>query len=222
VSTDEVYGEAPADYAFKENDPINPSNPYSAAKAAADLLVKSYSKTYGLDVVITRCSNNFGPNQFPEKLIPKTIISIITGSPIFIYGDGLQVRDWIFVENHVEALLSVMEKGQSGEIYNVSTQNLMTNLEMISRIQAVVKEKTGKDGQIVFVKDRPGHDRRYSIDSEKIKGQLNWKQITGFEDSLSKTIEWYVNNKKWWGPLLNKNVMHPQPWEVSWDAVEQK
>lgn len=222
VSTDEVYGEAPAGREFKESDPVNPSNPYSAAKAAADLLVKSYSRTYGLNAVITRCSNNFGSNQFPEKLIPKTIISIITGSPIYVYGDGLQVRDWIFVENHVDALLSVMEKGQSGEIYNVSTQNLMTNLDMISRVQTLVKNRTGKEGRIMFVKDRPGHDRRYSINSEKLERHLGWKQTVAFEEALSRTVEWYLGNEKWWRPLLDQKIMHPQPWEASWNTGEQK
>jgi dTDP-glucose 4,6-dehydratase len=222
VSTDEVYGEAPTNHEFKESDPVNPGNPYSAAKAAADLLVKSYNRTYGLDVVITRCSNNFGPNQFPEKLIPKTIISTIIGSPIYVYGDGLQVRDWIFVENHVDALLSAMREGRRGEIYNVSTRNLMTNLDIISKVQTLIKNKTGREGQVVFVKDRPGHDRRYSINSDKLKEQLGWKRTIAFEDALARTIEWYLSNEKWWRPLLNQNVMHPRPWEASWNTGGQE
>jgi dTDP-glucose 4,6-dehydratase len=217
ISTDEVYGESREDYSFKETDSIGPNNPYSASKAAADLLVKSYCRTYGLNTVITRCTNNFGPNQFPEKLIPKTIVSILRNEPIFIYGDGKQVRDWLYVGNHANAIYLVILKGKSGDIYNVSASNLITNIDIINRICWIVKQKTGKETEIKFTTDRPGHDRRYSLDSTKIKEELGWRADTDFDSALHETVSWYLENEAWWNPLVNASILHPQPWKLDWN-----
>jgi dTDP-glucose 4,6-dehydratase len=217
ISTDEVYGESREDYSFKETDSIGPNNPYSASKAAADLLVKSYCRTYGLNAVITRCTNNFGPNQFPEKLVPKTIISILRNTPIFIYGDGKQVRDWLYVKNHVEAIYLVVRKGKSGEVYNISASNLLTNVDIINRICWIVKQKTGKETEIKFSTDRPGHDRRYSLDSTKIKEELGWRPDIDFDTALYQTVSWYLENEAWWTPLVNASILHPQPWKLDWN-----
>jgi dTDP-glucose 4,6-dehydratase len=214
ISTDEVYGESREGYSFKETDSISPNNPYSASKAAADLLVKSYCRTYGLNAVITRCTNNFGPNQFPEKLVPKTIISILRNVPIFIYGNGKQIRDWIYVRSHAKAIYVVMLKGKPGDIYNISASNLMTNIEMINRICWIVKQKTGKETEIKFTTDRPGHDRRYSLDSTKIKEELHWRPDTDFDTALYETVSWYLGNEAWWKPLVNASILHPQPWKL--------
>jgi dTDP-glucose 4,6-dehydratase len=217
ISTDEVYGESRQDYSFKETDSINPNNPYSASKAAADLLVKSYFRTYGLNAVITRCTNNFGPNQYPEKLVPKTIIRILRNLPIFIYGNGEQVRDWLHVRNHVKAVYLVMLKGKSGDIYNISTSNLMTNIDIVNKICSIVKQKTGKVAEIKFTPDRPGHDRRYSLDSTRIKEELDWRPETDFYTALSETVSWYLENEAWWSPLVNASMLHPQPWNLDWN-----
>jgi dTDP-glucose 4,6-dehydratase len=215
ISTDEVYGEAEQDQFFKEIDPTNPSNPYSASKAAADLLVRSFFKTYGLKTVITRCTNNFGPNQFPEKLIPKTIIRILRDLPVFIYGNGEQVRDWLYVDNHVKAIYDVMCKGRSGEIYNISSSNLMTNLDMVNKVSSIVKEHTNKETEIKFTDDRPGHDRRYSLNSTKIIKELGWRPKVDFNTALFETVMWYLENEMWWNPLVNASIIHPQPWNLS-------
>jgi dTDP-glucose 4,6-dehydratase len=216
VSTDEVYGAAQTGYSFKENDAINPSNPYSATKAGADLLLQSYFMTYGMNISITRCTNNFGPYQFPEKLIPKTIVSIMRGLPIYLYGDGSQIRDWLYVSDHVEAIRIVMKKGKAGETYNISASNEVSNAELANKIQYIVKEKSRKVSQIVFTEDRPGHDKRYSLNSRKIKEDLGWRPKVAFEDALLQTVVWYLNNEKWWEPLITPSVLHPEPWKLQW------
>lgn len=214
ISTDEVYGEAQLDYSFKETDSVNPNNPYSASKAAADLLVKSYCRTYGLNGVITRSTNNFGPNQFPEKLVPKTIIRILHDLPVFIYGNGEQIRDWLYVRNHVKAIYLAMLKGKSNNIYNISTSDLMTNIDIVNKICLIVKQKTGKEAEIKFTADRPGHDRRYSLDSTRIREELVWRPEKDFDTALSETVLWYLENEAWWSPLIDASIMHPQPWKL--------
>ncbi|MFP4642334.1 MAG: dTDP-glucose 4,6-dehydratase [Chloroflexota bacterium] len=195
VSTDEVYGSAEDGVSFDETALLAPSSPYSASKAAADLMCGAYWKTHNLPVVITRCSNNYGPFQFPEKLIPLVISNALEGKEIPVYGDGLNVRDWIYVEDHCRALDTVMQKGKPGGIYNIAADNERTNLQIVEAILHAV----GKPRSLMtFVKDRPGHDRRYALDIEKIKHQLGWKPATAFEEGIRKTIEWYTQNETWW------------------------
>jgi dTDP-glucose 4,6-dehydratase len=220
VSTDEVYGEAKEDDSFSEKDPINPTNPYSASKASADLLVRAYCSTYDLNGVITRCTNNFGPNQFPEKLLPKTIIMILRSTPISLYGDGQQIRDWLYVQNHVDAIYQVMLKGRAGEIYNISTNNLLKNIDMVEKIRSIVKQKTGKETEIKLTNDRPGHDRRYSLDSTKIRSEIGWSPLVDFDKALQDTIRWYLENKHWWAPLVNESILHQQPWIIDWSKKD--
>jgi dTDP-glucose 4,6-dehydratase len=197
ISTDEVYGST-LDRSFKEIDPLCPSSPYSASKASADLMVIAFYKTYGVDVNIVRSSNNFGPYQYPEKLIPKSILRALTGKHLPIYGDGTQIRDWTYVIDNCEAINLVALKGNSGEIYNIASGNELTNLEVAQHILKIL----GKPNELIkFVSDRPGHDRRYSLDTTKIKS-LGWKPKHSFKVSLRKTIEWYLNNESWWKPLL--------------------
>jgi dTDP-glucose 4,6-dehydratase len=211
VSTDEVYGQAEQG-SFKEEQTLMPSNPYSASKAAADMLVMAYHRTYGLNAMITRCTNNFGPYQFPEKFIPKTIIRGLKGLPIPVYGSGKNVRDWIYVQDHCEAILSVLKKGKPGEVYNVSSGNELSNIEVARRILSLI----GKSEELLtFVEDRPGHDLRYSLDSSKIMSALNWKPKFAFKDRLEATVDWYSRNKWWWGPLANANVLSATPWKPS-------
>jgi dTDP-glucose 4,6-dehydratase len=211
VSTDEVYGEA-LEGSFTENTPPKPSNPYSAAKAAADMFVMSYHKTYGLNVSITRCTNNFGPYQLPEKLIPKTIIRGLRDLPIPIYGYGLNIRDWIYVQDHCEAISTVLEKGNPGEIYNVSAGNEIPNIDIAKKIIGLLKKP---ESLITFVEDRPGHDTRYSLDSSKIQSTLGWKPKCSFEESLKSTVYWYLNNEHWWTPFATEVILHPTPWKLS-------
>jgi dTDP-glucose 4,6-dehydratase len=213
VSTDEVYGEAGNNYSFKEDDNLNPSNPYSSTKAAADLLVSSYFKTYGLRTAITRCTNNFGSHQFPEKLIPRTIIKILHGLDVLIYGSGDQVRDWIYVLDHVKAIDIVTRKGLPGETYNISASNPMRNLDLVKRISSLVEAKTAKSARIKSVEDRPGHDYRYSLDSTKINTELGWKPETKFESSLEETVDWYLDNEAWWHDFVDPYVTNPHPWK---------
>ena len=189
ISTDEVYGECPPGYSFVETDRLSPNNPYSATKAAADLLIGSYFRTYGLDTCITRCTNNFGPNQFPEKLIPKTIIRILNRLPVVLYGDGKQERDWLYVEDHVRAIYKVMNIGRSNETYNISACNLISNLELVQSIRDITMKITGKKSTIELIEDRPGHDRRYSLDSRKIRDELQWKPIIDFQQALVGTCK---------------------------------
>ena len=210
VSTDEVYGEA-VKGSFKEASPLKPSNPYSASKAAADMFVIAYHRTYQLNTVITRCTNNFGPYQFPEKLIPKTIIRALRNMPIPIYGSGKNIRDWIYVLDHCEAINLILEKGRPGEIYNISAENEKTNLEVVRKILQILE----KPGELVtFVEDRPGHDLRYSLDSSKIRSELGWKPRFSFEEALEATVNWYRSNEWWWKPLATEEVLHPTPWRL--------
>ena len=210
VSTDEVYGDI-EEGSFKEEDTLRPSSPYSASKASADLFVLAYVRTYGLNAVITRCTNNYGMHQFPEKLIPKAIIRAKMDKKIPIYGTGKNVRDWIYVKDHCEAINLVLEKGEIGENYNISSGAEKNNLEIVNEILGIM----GKKDLIEFVEDRPGHDIRYSLDSSKIN-KLGWKPKHGFEDGLKETIEWYLNNEWWWKSLADEKVLHPTPWKLKW------
>ena len=194
VSTDEVYGSTETGK-FTEESPLSPNSPYAASKASADLLCYAYWKTHRLPVIITRCSNNLGPFQMPEKLIPLAIANVLQNKPIPIYGDGMNIRDWIYVVDHCQALDLVIQKGQPGEIYNIGANNEKTNLELIHKLL----EMMGKSQKLVtFVADRPGHDRRYALDTTKINQALGWKPLYSFEQALAATIDWYVNNKSWW------------------------
>ena len=211
VSTDEVYGETPKG-SFTEKDPPKPSNPYSASKAAADMFVLSYTKTYGLNASITRCTNNFGPYQLPEKLIPKTIIRALKNLPVPIYGKGTNIRDWIHVQDHCAAIEKVLEKGEPGEIYNVSAGNEIPNIEIAKNILTKLNKP---ENLITFVEDRPGHDTRYSLDSTKIKTKLGWQPIQSFKEALESTVQWYIENEKWWTPFATETVLSPTPWKNS-------
>ncbi len=195
VSTDEVYGAlGPEEAAFTEERPLAPNSPYSASKAGADLLVRAYHETYGLPVQITRCSNNYGPYQFPEKLIPLMIHNALEGKALPVYGDGLQVRDWLYVEDHCRAIAAVLDGGQDGAVYNIGGGNERTNLEIVRLILG----KLGKpETQIEHVEDRPGHDRRYAIDSGKIERELGWRPRWSFADGIARTIEWYLEHADW-------------------------
>ena len=195
VSTDEVYGSA--DRAMKETDILNPSSPYSASKAGGDLLALGYHKTFGVDLCVTRASNNYGPYQFPEKLIPLMIMNAMDDKPLPVYGDGSNVRDWLYVEEHAEAILLVLEKGAAGEIYNIGGDCERPNLAIVERILSLLS--LGKD-RIRFVRDRPAHDLRYSLDSSKIRA-LGWSARTKIEDGLARTVDWYRSNEAWWRPV---------------------
>ncbi|NLF88992.1 dTDP-glucose 4,6-dehydratase [Candidatus Bathyarchaeota archaeon] len=210
VSTDEVYGEA-IEGSFTEETPPRPSNPYSASKAAADMFVLSYHRTYGLNVSITRCTNNFGPYQLPEKLIPKTVIRALRDLPLPIYGKGTNIRDWIYVGDHCEAIGTVLEKGKPGEIYNVSASNEKTNIDIVKTILAQLKKP---ESLITFVEDRPGHDIRYSLDSSKLRRELGWMPKATFEQVLQSTVEWYLKNEHWWTPFATDVILHPTPWKL--------
>ena len=198
VSTDEVYGSlGPTGY-FTEETPLAPNSPYSASKAGADMLVRAYHETYGLPVLITRCSNNYGPYQFPEKLIPFFIKKLLNGQKVPVYGDGLNVRDWLYVEDHCSAINTVLQKGKVGEVYNIGGNNEKTNIE----ITKLILEGLDKpESMIEYVKDRLGHDRRYAIDSGKMQRELGWKPVTNFEEGIEKTIKWYLDNRDWWEKL---------------------
>lgn len=194
ISTDEVYGSLGADGFFTESNPIAPNSPYAASKASADLLVRSYCHTHGFPGVITRCSNNYGPYQFPEKLIPLLISNAMAGESLPIYGDGLNIRDWIHVRDHCSAIDAVLHHGKIGEVYNVGARQEFTNLHVVRTILALL----GKDESLIrYVEDRPGHDRRYAIDSSKIEAELGWKASTLFDTGLKETIEWYRGNSGW-------------------------
>lgn len=194
VSTDEVYGSIEKG-SFTELSPIHPSSPYSASKAAADLLCIAYYKTHGTPVIITRCSNNFGPYQFPEKFIPLAITNAIEDKPIPLYGNGLNIRDWIFVLDHCSALELALEKGRYGEIYNIGAGNEMTNLALLQQLLNLL----GKPESLIkFVTDRPGHDHRYSLNTSKLRSELGWQPLYPFDKALAITVEWYLQNKRWW------------------------
>ena len=212
ISTDEVYGDLEGtDDLFTEKTPYSPSSPYSASKAASDHLVRAWGRTYGLPVIITNCSNNYGPYHFPEKLIPHVILNAIHGKPLPIYGDGLQIRDWLFVEDHAEALIKVVTEGEIGETYNIGGHNEKTNLEVVETIcdlldELAPKKPAGVDNYrnlISFVKDRPGHNARYAIDASKIAGELGWVPEETFETGLRKTVQWYLDNPSWWERVLS-------------------
>jgi dTDP-glucose 4,6-dehydratase len=199
ISTDEVYGSLGADGRFTETSPIKPSSPYSASKAGADLLALAHHHTYGQEVVITRCSNNYGPYQFPEKLIPLMILHAIHDKPLPVYGDGLNVRDWIHVEDHCAAIVAVLLNGKPGEVYNIGSGGEMRNIDVVRMIlQHLGKPET----LIAFVPDRLGHDRRYAIDSTKVKTELGWKPLHQHAQGIAETIEWYLHHREWWEPLL--------------------
>lgn len=194
VSTDEVYGALGPEGFFREDTPLAPNSPYAASKASGDLLVRAFAKTYGLPVNITRCSNNYGPYQFPEKLIPLMIHNARTGRPLPVYGDGLQVRDWLHVEDHCRAIEAVLDRGRPGEIYNVGGQNERTNLEII---RLILRELKAPEDRIVHIQDRPGHDRRYAIDSGKLRRELGWEPRHSFEEGLRETVRWYLDHTDW-------------------------
>jgi dTDP-glucose 4,6-dehydratase len=197
ISTDEIYGSR-VEGSFVETDALNPSSPYSASKAAADLLVNAYHVTYGLEVTVTRSTNNYGPNQHPEKLIPRLITNALRGKPLPIYGSGQNIRDWIFVDDNCGAILTVLEKGENGQIYNIGGGNERKNLEIAKEIlQCLSLPET----MLELVPDRPGHDFRYALDCDKIRG-LGWKPQVGFEEGLQKTVDWYRTNEWWWRPLV--------------------
>ena len=213
VSTDEIYGDAVNQDSFSEKSILKPSNPYSASKAAADHLVNSYARTYGIKCIITRCTNNFGPFQFPEKLIPKTIIRAQKNLKVPLYGDGNQIRSWIYVLDHVSAIESLITKGEPGEIYNITSWNEISNKTIVGKILSIM----GKSNDLIeYVGDRPGHDKRYSIDSSKIQNEIGWKPAYDFDNAIKQTVDWYLKNKDWWEPLADEKMLHPQPWTLSW------
>jgi dTDP-glucose 4,6-dehydratase len=212
ISTDEVYGDILRG-SSTEDSTLRPSSPYSASKAAGDVFVLAYARTYGLEAMITRCTNNYGPYQFPEKLIPKTIIRAKEGLKIPIYGTGENVRDWIYVTDHCRAVEQVLNRGRRGEIYNISAGEERTNLF----IAKFILEMLGKsEDQIEFVEDRPGHDARYSLDSSRIRKELGWRPERSFEEGLQTTVEWYLQNPDWYGPLVNDSVLSATPWRLKW------
>ena len=203
VSTDEVYGDLPIDRPdlfFTETTPLHTSSPYSSSKASADLLVGAYHRTYGLPVTISRCSNNYGPYQFPEKLIPLMIANALADKPLPVYGEGLNVRDWLYVEDHCKAIDLILQKGTVGEVYNIGGHNEMKNIDIVK----LICEKLGKpESLITHVTDRKGHDMRYAIDPAKIHAELGWLPETMFKDGISKTIDWYLANKEWWEEIIS-------------------
>jgi dTDP-glucose 4,6-dehydratase len=199
ISTDEVYGSLGPEGKFTETSPLEPSSPYSASKASADLLALAYHHTYGQEVVITRCSNNYGRYQFPEKLIPLMIINALSDKPLPVYGDGMNVRDWIHVEDHCAAIFSALMNGKPGEVYNVGSDGEMRNIDVVKMILSHL----GKPESLIkYVPDRLGHDRRYAIDSSKAHRELQWKPLHKHEQGIRETIDWYVRNREWWQPLL--------------------
>ncbi|ANB60801.1 dTDP-glucose 4,6-dehydratase [Anoxybacteroides amylolyticum] len=200
ISTDEVYGTLGETGYFTETTPLAPNSPYSASKAGADLLVRAYHETYELPVNITRCSNNYGPYHFPEKLIPLMIINALNDQPLPVYGDGLNVRDWLHVEDHCSAIDLVLHKGRNGEVYNIGGNNERTNIEVV---KAILRYLNKPESLITFVEDRLGHDRRYAIDATKIRKELGWKPKYTFEEGLKKTIDWYLENRSWWENILS-------------------
>lgn len=202
VSTDEVYGSLGETGYFTENTPYDPRSPYSASKAASNHLVMAYGHTYGLPVTLTNCSNNYGPFQFPEKLIPVMILNMLEGKPLPVYGDGRNIRDWLYVEDHNAAVWTVMRKGQPGRTYNIGGENEWENIRLLDRLIELVAEEAGRNAAdlralITYVKDRPGHDRRYAIDCTRIKDELGWRRSVDFDEGLRKTVRWYLENPRW-------------------------
>ncbi len=200
ISTDEVYGSLGETGIFTESTPLHPNSPYAATKAAADLLVQAYHHTYGLSAIITRCSNNYGPYQFPEKLIPLVISRAMENKDVPVYGDGQNVRDWIFVEDHCAAIDAVLRMGAPGEVYNIGGRNEWKNIDII---RLILKQLGKPESLIRFVKDRPGHDRRYAIDASKITRELGWQPSVPFEEGIRTTLDWYLNNESWWRRIIS-------------------
>jgi len=210
VSTDEVFGSLSPTGMFNETTPYDPRSPYSASKASSDHLVRAWHETFGLPIVLTNCSNNYGPFQFPEKLIPLVILNALMGKPLPIYGDGENIRDWLYVEDHADALLLVLEQGAVGRNYNIGGENERTNLEMVETLCAILDRLSPRDRGsytelITFVTDRPGHDARYAIDPARIRDELGWRPSVTVEGGLEKTVHWYLDNEDWWRPLLNRS-----------------
>ncbi len=210
ISTDEVFGSLGPTGMFTEDTPYDPRSPYSASKASSDHLVRAWHETYGLPVVLTNCSNNYGPYHFPEKLIPVVILNALAGKPLPIYGDGGNIRDWLYVEDHADALLLVLEKGAVGRSYNIGGENERTNLELVKTLCEILDRLQPRDGGsyadlITFVTDRPGHDARYAIDPSRIRDELGWRPSVTVEEGLEKTVQWYLENEDWWKPLLERS-----------------
>lgn len=211
ISTDEVFGSLPSDptILFTEDTPFDPRSPYSASKASSDHLVRAWYETYGLPVLLTNCSNNYGPYHFPEKLIPVVILNSLAGKPVPIYGDGGNIRDWLYVEDHADALLLVLEKGALGRSYNIGGQNERTNLQLVNTLCGILDRLCPRVGGsytelIKFVTDRPGHDLRYAIDPSRIRDELGWRPSVTIEKGLETTVQWYLENEDWWRPLLKR------------------
>ena len=209
ISTDEVFGSLGPTGMFTEETPYDPRSPYSASKASSDHLVRAWHETYGLPVVLTNCSNNYGPYHFPEKLIPVVILNALAGKPLPIYGDGGNIRDWLYVEDHADALLLVLAKGAVGRNYNIGGENERTNLELVKTLCGILDRLRPRDGGsyadlITFVTDRPGHDARYAIAPSRIRNELGWRPSVTVEEGLEKTVQWYLDNESWWQPLLNR------------------
>ena len=212
ISTDEVFGSLPRDPSvkFTEDTPYDPRSPYSASKAGSDHLVRAWHETYGLPVVLTNCSNNYGPFHFPEKLIPVIILNALAGKALPIYGDGSNIRDWLYVEDHADALLTVVEKGAVGRSYNIGGENERTNLELVRTLCAILDRKRPKASgsyadQITFVTDRPGHDARYAIDPSRIRAELGWRPSVTVDEGLERTVDWYLANESWWRALQGRD-----------------
>ena len=210
ISTDEVFGSLGPRGMFTEDTPYDPRSPYSASKASSDHLVRAWHETYGLPVVLTNCSNNYGPYHFPEKLIPVVILNALAGKPLPIYGDGGNIRDWLYVEDHADALLLVLEKGEVGRSYNIGGENERSNLELVKTLCAILDRLQPLDSGsyadlITFVTDRPGHDARYAIDPSRIRDELGWRPSLTVEEGLEKTVQWYLQNENWWKPLLKRS-----------------
>jgi dTDP-glucose 4,6-dehydratase len=211
ISTDEVFGSLPSDPSakFSEDTPYNPRSPYSASKASSDHLVRAWHETFGLPVVLTNCSNNYGPYHFPEKLVPVIILNALARKPLPIYGNGSNIRDWLYVEDHADALLLVLEKGALGQSYNIGGENERTNLQLVQTLCKILDRLrprgTGLHEELItFVKDRPGHDARYAIDASRIRDELGWRPSVTVEEGLEKTVQWYLDNEDWWKPLQSR------------------
>ncbi|MCX7797876.1 MAG: dTDP-glucose 4,6-dehydratase [Melioribacter sp.] len=205
ISTDEVYGSLDNEGYFTEQTPLSPNSPYSSSKAAADLMALAFHHTYRLPIVITRCSNNYGPYQFPEKLIPLMIINCLNNKKLPVYGKGLNIRDWIFVIDHCRAIELVLEKGKEGEVYNIGANCEMRNIDIV---RLILRKLNKSEDLIEFVKDRPGHDYRYAIDSSKIQNELGWKPLFNFENALDNTIDWYIKNRDWWERIISGDYVN--------------
>lgn len=209
VSTDEVYGSLGATGKFTEDTPYDPRSPYSASKAASDHLVRAWGETYGLPVIVTNCSNNYGPYHFPEKLIPVVILNALQGRPIPVYGEGLNIRDWLFVEDHADALLTVLTSAPAGRTYNIGGENEARNIDLVRTICAILDERrpdtAPHDRLITFVTDRPGHDLRYAIDPRRIREELGWRPSVTLEEGLRRTVDWYLGNEPWWRALMDRS-----------------